>query len=189
MGEREVGQMLMALSDFILSTSILLNYGITSYVFISYNHFIKYTESLEEFVTVEGHNYISVVGWDSIHFSALLPKGYLNITLYDVLHISYLGTNLVSLSALHCQGVFVKSLDNGLVLSKNSEELFRAFLTGSTDTLYHIQCIPLASNIAYLSKTPGSMHLWYHCIEHLSLYAISSICYQNLIKGLDINTS
>ena len=62
LGEREVGQMLMALSDFILSTSILLNYGITSYVFISYNHFIKYTESLEEFVTVGGHNYVSVVG-------------------------------------------------------------------------------------------------------------------------------
>jgi len=102
--------------------------------------------------------------------------------------IPHLGTNLVSLGALYCQGVSVKSFDNGLVLSKNSKELFRAFLTGSTDTLYHIQCMSLASNTAYLSETSGSMYLWHHYIEHLSSCAISSICYQNLIKSLDINT-
>jgi len=72
---------------------------------------------------------------------------------------------------------------------KNDEELFRASLTRSTGTLYHIQYISLASGTAYLTKTPGSMYLWYHCIEYLSFYTISSMCYQNLIKGLNINTS
>ena len=157
--ECEVGQMLMASSDSILSTGILLDYGATSHMFMSCDHFIKYTESSDEFMTIGGHNHVPVAGQGSVYFSALLPKGYFNITLHDVLHIPYLGANLISLGALYCQGVSVKSLNNGLVLSKNSEGLFRASLTGSTGTLYYIQCRPLASNIAYLAGTPGSMCL------------------------------
>jgi len=48
----------------------------------------------------------------------------LTIILYNILHISHLGTNLISLGALHYQGVSVRSLDNSLVLSKDSKELF-----------------------------------------------------------------
>jgi len=60
----------------------------------------------------------------SINFTALLPNGHLSIIFYDVLHISYLGANLISLGTLHCQGVSVRSLDNSLVLLKDGEELF-----------------------------------------------------------------
>jgi len=112
-------------------------------MFMSHDHFIKYMESSNEFVTVGGHNRVPVAGQGSVYFLTLLPKGYLNITLHDVLHIPHLGANLISLGALHRQGVSVKSLNNGLVLLKNGEELFRASLTGSTGTLYHIKCRPL----------------------------------------------
>jgi len=47
--------------------------------------------------------------------------------------------------------------------------------------------MPLASDTAYLAETPGSMCLWYCCMEHLSPCAISSMCHQNLVKSLDIN--
>ena len=76
------------------------------------------------------------MGRESVHFSSLLPNSHLNIILYDVLHIPYLDANLISLGALHWQGMSVQSIDNSLVLSKNSKELFRASLTGATGTLY-----------------------------------------------------
>jgi len=76
--------MLMVLSDFILNTGILLDCGATSHMFTSCNHFIKYTESSDEFVTVRGHNCVPVAGWGFVYFSAPLPKDYFNITLHNV---------------------------------------------------------------------------------------------------------
>ena len=54
--------MLIVLSDSILSIGIFLNCSTIFYMFTSYNYFIKYTKSLEEFVTVRGYNCISVTG-------------------------------------------------------------------------------------------------------------------------------
>jgi len=70
------------------------------------------------------HSKLTVLFVPFHHFSTSLPNGYLNIMLHDVLHIPYLGANLVSLDTLHHQGVFVKSSNDGLVVSKDSEELF-----------------------------------------------------------------
>ena len=100
--EREVGKMLMISNDTISSTSILLDCGTTSHMFTSREHFTTYTESSNEFVMVGSYNRVSVSGRGSVLFSTKLPNGRLNITLHDVLHIPYLGANLVSLGALHC---------------------------------------------------------------------------------------
>jgi len=62
LGEREVGKMLMASHDAILSTSILLDCSATSHMFTSREHFTTYSESPDEFVTIGGHNRISVAG-------------------------------------------------------------------------------------------------------------------------------
>jgi len=153
--------MLMVSNDTISSTSILLDCGATSHMFTSQEHFTTYTESSNEFVMVGGHNHVSVSGRGSVLFSTKLPDGQLNITLNDVLHIPHLGANLVSLGALHCQGVSVKSFDNGLILSKDNEELFRASLTGSTGTLYHIQCTAPVAGATYLAGGLLSMRLWH----------------------------
>ena len=92
-------------------------------------------DTVNEFVTVEGHNHVPVASRGSIYFSAILPNSRLNITLHEVLHIPHLSANLISLDALHHQGVSVKSLDDGLVLSRDGKELFRAFLTGPAETV------------------------------------------------------
>jgi len=81
-------------------------------------------KSSNEFITIGGCNRVSVTGQGSINFTALLPNGCLSIILYNVLYIPHHSENLVSLGALHRQGVSVRSLDNSLVLSKNGEELF-----------------------------------------------------------------
>jgi len=142
--------------------------------------------SVDEFVTVEGHNCVPVAGRGFIHFSAVLPNGRLNITLHEVLYIPYFGVNLISLGTLHYQGVSVKSSDNGLVLSKEGEELFRASLTGSTGTLYHVQCALLKSGIAYLANSPLSMRFWHHRLGHLSPQTINTMLCQQMVKGLNI---
>ena len=156
--------MLMASSNTILSTKVLLDYGATSHMFMYHKSFTNYTKSSNKFVTISGCNQVSIAGWGSINFTALLPNGCLSIILHDVLHIPHLGTNLVSLGALHCQGVSVRSLDNSLVLLKDGEELFQASLTNLASALYYIQCMPLTSNITYLAKNSGNMHL--QCHQH-----------------------
>jgi len=190
LGEREVGQMLMASSDTISSTGILLDCGATSHMFMCRKSFTNYTKSSNEFVTVGGRNRVSVAGRGSINFTALLPNGRLSIILHNVLHIPHLGANLVSLGALYRQGVSVRSLDNSLVLSKDGEELFRASLTNSAGALYYIQCAPLASNITYLAKSSGNMRLQHHQRNHMghsNLHAINPKCHQYPGKNLEVS--
>jgi len=73
----------------------------------SKEHFITNTESSNKFVTVDSYNKVSVAGQGLVLFFAKLPSGWLNSTLYDVLHILYLDANLISLSILYYQGVSV----------------------------------------------------------------------------------
>jgi len=56
----------------------------------------------------------------------------------------------------------VKSSDDGLILFREGEELFQAFFTESTRTLYHVQYAPLESRMAYLASSLLSMHLWHY---------------------------
>jgi len=156
-------------------------------MFTSREHFVTYAESSNEFVTVGGYNKVSVAGRGSVLFSTKLPSGRLSITLRDVLHIPHLGANLVSLGALHCQGASVQSFDKGLAIFKDGEELFRASLTGSTGTLYHIQCASPVTGTAYLAGSLLSMRLWHRRMGHLSPQAIDSMQRQNLVKGLEIS--
>ena len=151
--------MLIVTYDSFPSTGILLDCSATAHMFTNKQHFLTYMNSINEFVTVEGHDCVPVASQGSVCFSAVLPNGCLNITLHKVLHIPHLGANLISLGALHHQGVSVKSSDDGLVLSRESEELFRASLTGSTGMLYHVQYAPLESEMAYLASSPLSMRL------------------------------
>jgi len=151
--------MLMASTDTILSTDTLLDCSTTSHMFTSREHFITYMESSNEFVTIGSYNKVFVAGWGSVFFSAKLPSSWLSITLQNVLHIPYLGTNLISLGALHHKGVFVQSFNKELAIFKNSKELFRASLTGSTGTLYHIQCTSPVTGTAYLPSSFLSMCL------------------------------
>ena len=178
--------MLIATGDSFPTTGILLDCGATAHMFTNKQHFLTYVNSVDEFVTVGGHNHVPVAGRGSVRFSAILPNGRLNITLHEVLHIPHLGVNLISLGALHCQGVSVESSDNSLVLSRDGEELFHAFLTGPTGTLYHVQCAPLGSGTAYLASSPLSMCLWHRRLEHLSPQTINSMLCQQMVKGLDI---
>ena len=149
----------MVTSDLFSTTGILLDCGAIAHMFTNKQHFSMYVNSINEFVTVGGHNCVPVAGQGSVCFSTILPNGHLNITLHEVLHIPHLGANLISLSALHHQGVSVKSSDDSLVLSQDGKELFRASFTGPTRTLYHVQYAPLRSGTAYLTSSPLSMHL------------------------------
>jgi len=179
----------MVSNNTISSTSILLDYGVTLYMFTSWEHFTTYIEFSNKFVIVDSHNYVSISGQGLVLFLTKLLDSRLNITLYDVLYIPHLGVNLVSLGTLHRQGVSVKSFDNELILSKDNEKLFRASLIDLTGTLYHIQCIALVTGTAYLASGLLSMCLWYQYIGHLSSYAINSMKCQNLVNSLEISIS
>jgi len=50
-------------------------------MFTSREHFVTYTESSNEFVTIGGYNKVFVAGRGSVLFSTKLPSGQLSITL------------------------------------------------------------------------------------------------------------
>ena len=62
LGECKVGWILMASSDTILSTKVLLDCGATFHMFICHKSFTNYMKSSNKFVTVSRHNWVSIVG-------------------------------------------------------------------------------------------------------------------------------
>jgi len=130
--------MLMATTENAKVTGILLDCAASCHMFMDQKYFISYHESTSEFITVGGQNRVPVVDRGSIKFQAVLPHGYINLTIHNVLHTPQLGANLVSLGILHRQGITVRSWDKGLVLVKDGEKLFCAALTGSSGTLYFV---------------------------------------------------
>jgi len=80
----------------------------------------------------------------------------------------------------------MKSSDDGLILSREDEELFQASLTRSTRMLYYVQCAFLKSGMAYLASSLLSMYLWHHRLEHLSSQTINAMLHQQMVKGLNI---
>ena len=97
LGECKVGWILMALSNTISSTKVLLDCDATSHIFMCHKSFTNYIKSLNKFVTIGRHNQVPVAGQESINFTVLLPNGHLSIILHDILHIPYLSANLISL--------------------------------------------------------------------------------------------
>ena len=186
LGEREVGMILMVTTEDTKVTGILLDCAVLYHMFMDQKYFTSYYESTSEFITVSGQNHVPVVGQDSIKFQAVLLHGYINLTIYNVLHTPQLGANLVSLGVLHHQGITVRSWNEDLVLVKDDEELFYAALTGSSSTLYFVQCLDNKGNIAYYANRALSMCLWHYCMSYLNLQTIESIQNQQLVHSLEI---
>jgi len=81
----------------------------------------------------------------------------------------------------------VRSLNNSLVLSKDSEELFQTSLINSASTFYYIQYIFLAHNIAYLAKNFGSIHPQHHYMRYSYYYVINPKYHQYLVKSSKVS--
>jgi len=120
-------------------TGLLLDCAVTSHMFMERHLFITY-EALtnNKYITVGGRHQVSVAGIGSVSLNMILLNGTSTLTLTDAFHIPTLGANLVSLGVLHRKGASVRSWINGLIISKNNEDLFSATLGGSTGTLYQI---------------------------------------------------
>jgi len=72
LGEWEVGKMLIVTYNSFPSTGILLDCSATAHMFTNKQYFSTYVNSIDEFVTVGGHNCIPVAGQGSAHFSTVL---------------------------------------------------------------------------------------------------------------------
>jgi len=199
-GSREVGKMLMAVGNSCKIgqadmasvvgsiTGILLDCVATAHMFMERSLFTTY-EALtnNEYITVGGRHQVPVAGVGSVSLNMILPNGTSILTLTDVFHIPTLGANLVSLGVLHCKGVSVRSWINGLIISKDNEDLFSATLGGSTGTLYQVQCTNLNQGSAYISTGALSMGLWHRRMGHLNPKMIHSMFQERIVKGLDIH--
>ena len=155
----EVGQVDMA-SVVGSITGILLDCAATSHMFMEHHLFITY-EALtnNKYITVGGRHRVPVAEIGSVSLNMILPNRTSTLTLTDAFHILTLGANLVSLGVLHRKGASVRSWINGLIISKNNEDLFSATLRGSTGTLYQIQYTDYDQGSAYMSTGPLSICL------------------------------
>ena len=133
---------------------------------------------------------IPVAECGTVKFQMQSPNSLKTVTLGNVLHIPKIVANLVSFVTLQCQGTTYKSYTEGsevgLVMLKDGVESFCASLSGSTGTLYHIPCISIQSESAYVAS--GSLHLWHCCLGHLNHDAIRDMQWKNMVKGLTITT-
>ncbi|KAJ3569220.1 hypothetical protein NP233_g5191 [Leucocoprinus birnbaumii] len=187
LGDREVGKVLMAVEGDELGDGLILDCGATSHMFSKKEFFASMIpEASGEYVTVGGHNRVSVAGRGSVRFRARLEKGYLTVTLTDVLYVPKLGHNLVSLGALHKAGASVMSTENGLIVIHGGEELFRATLGGVGGALYMIEHVGQQQERALVASS-GSMRLWHRRMGHLSPSAIRAMSNQNMVKDLKLD--
>jgi len=67
-----------------------------------------------------------------------MPKEYLNIVFNNVLHVSYLRASLISMGTLQRDRDQLQDYGGGISIIRDSRELFRAILTETTSTLYHV---------------------------------------------------
>jgi len=145
LGSREIGQLYMVSNKGSPSDNeVLLDSGATSHMFCDRGYFTKYRQSAPgETISVGDAHHVPVVGRGSVVFHSKLPQnGYRTITLHNVLHVPVLAANLVSLGTIQQTGLGVRSYDQGLVITENTdskEELFRASFRDST--LYHIDTL------------------------------------------------
>jgi len=91
----------------------------------------------------------------------ILSNGISNLTLTNALYIPTLGANLISLGVLHRKGISVQSWKKGLIVSKDSKDLFSAVLGGSTGTLYQVQCTNMGNRSTFVAENTLSMQLWH----------------------------
>jgi len=113
-------------------------------------------------VTVSGLNHTPVVGHGSVSFRAKLLSGQITlVTLQNVLHVPFLGANLVSLGVLQCEGASYSSQNNGIIVSLGSQESFHTVLKNTCGFLYFITCAE-DTDCAAFSVHEGSIRLWHH---------------------------
>ena len=99
-GNCEVGKVIMAVMDNIETAGILLDYDATWYMFTDWAWFISYEKITNAHITVNSNNNVSMIGIGSVLFKARVSKGYSDIVLNNVLHVSYLEASLISMGTL-----------------------------------------------------------------------------------------
>jgi len=160
---KEVGMVWIAMNNTSLDLQgLFLDSRASSHIFSERECFISYTEANDgQLVTVGGLNHTPVVGHGSVSFRAKLPSGLITlVTLRNVLHVPFLGANLVSLGVLQHEGASYSSQTDGVIVSLGGQELFHAVLKNPGGFLYLITCAEDTDRAAF-SVHKGSMRLWY----------------------------
>ena len=173
---------------------ILLDSGATSHMFFDPSFFVTYTpvtaSSDNNWIAVGDAHSIPIAGRRTVKFQTQSPNGPKVVNLTDVLHVPKIAANLVSFRTLQCQGAtyrsYMEKSETGLVMLKNGVELFCVSLLGSTGTLYHIACIAIQTESAYIVS--GSLRLWHCRLGHLNHDAIRDMQRKNMVTGLTITS-
>ena len=116
---------------------VLLDCIVTSYMFSEWHLFsLYYPLTNDKYITVGGHHHVSVTGIRSVTLTMILSNGTSKLTFTDILHIPTLEADLISIGVFYHKGTSVQSWERGLIISKDSDDLFSAILDGLTSTLY-----------------------------------------------------
>ena len=116
---------------------ILLDCTVTSHIFSEQCLFsLYYPFTNDKYIIVDGHHHVPIAGIGSVILTIILPNSISKLTFTDTLYISTLETDLISVSIFHHKGASVHSWKKGLIILKNSDDLFSAILGGLTSILY-----------------------------------------------------
>jgi len=116
---------------------VLLNYIVTSYMFLKWYLFSLYYPLInDEYITVGRHYYVPIVDIGSVTLTMILPNSTSKLTFTDILHIFILKADLISFGVLHHKDASVWSWKKDLIILKNDDDLFSTILDSLTSILY-----------------------------------------------------
>lgn len=148
----------------------LLNSMATCHMIANHFYFDDYYIVSNQNISIEEHNKLLVAGIKFIIFWTIVSEESNNIYLLNILHISNLKANLISLGILQHAGVIIKGLFFELYLLWNDKDFLHANLVRSHSTLYCVECLNMSclNNQLMFIASESTMRLQHRQLGHIN---------------------
>lgn len=130
--------------------------------------------------------FVKVAGRGTVSFNARLGNGVLRVLLHEVMLVPGLEANLVSVGKLQRQGAQFRSVEGGMKVTMDGEDLLFGRMLGSEGTMYHIDVVQSDIASAYVASKE-SLRLWHRRFGHLNLDQVRQLESLDLVDGFVIN--
>ena len=137
-------------------------------------------------VHLDDNNVVQAIGMESIVVEAILEGKINQIHIKDMLHVSKLHANLLSVSKLVSNDLKIQfNLNECIVKSCNGEAIA---IAPRKRNLYEINFVKVheaeATNLVQSPTGDGALELWHRCLGHLNVKGVHTL--QNMVSGMNL---
>lgn len=168
--------------------------GASHHYFVNRSDFETYTEISS--VTGQGagrDSTFQIISVGSVRKDVMMGGKRRRIIFANAVHAPDLAANLISISQLDAEGVFVQVGNGMMVFADGSGEPFMRG-TSTSGNLYELNLLPCTNNdssdppVAFLSTSRGvSAAVWHRRLGHIGDSGLQRLVSKKLVDGLDVN--